>query len=150
MSCCNPSGRFGTQLLSLSGSLICISDRGLSRIRLKLDLPVEVPQKPRLTRQNLRATRGTMTRQNIKRLQRQRLVENIGPVRNIRIQQLIPRPIDRRVPRTQHPFLRQPHIPIARRMPPPQKKKFDLTHLVLQHEPIAVDDLPRPLNIALA
>src|SRR5271170_993563 len=61
--------------------------RSLSCVRLKLDLPVEVPQKPRLTRQNLRTTRRTMARQNVERLQSQRLVENIRPVRNVRIEQ---------------------------------------------------------------
>ncbi len=91
-----------------------------------------------------------MTRQNLKRFQRQCLLKNIRPVRNIRIEQLIPRPIHRRISRTQHSFLRQPDISITRSMPPSQKKKPHFASFVLQHKPIAVNNLPRPLNIDFA
>src|SRR5258705_1618470 len=121
--------------------------RSLPHISLQLDLPVKVPQKLCLPRQYLRTTRRSVTRQYLPRFQSQCLVQNIRPVRNVGVEQLVPRSIHRRIARTEHPLLRQPHISITRRMPPTQKKKTHLVSFVLQHKCIAVNNLLRSLDI---
>ena len=98
--------------------------RRLSRIGLQLHFAIKIPKKPRLPRQNRHPPAAPCPGSTCTGFSAIGLIEHLRPIRDIRIQQLIPRPIHRRVARTKHPLLRQPHITISWRMPPPQKKKI--------------------------